>query len=525
MLKKSEIFWLLFFFIAGLLLRLNNLSERSLWTDEFHTYFHASGNGISIANFIAGIASAPKPVLLKAGEAKVFLKSNPDKTIKDVTAGILRNDTHPPFYFWIMYYWLRWFGNGIFSVRFFSVLLGMLTIPLAYALSNRIFNQGAAIFTAIFTSISAFCVRYSQEARSYSLVMFLALLSCLLILKLQKDNRNSDAFWLSVVNALGILTHYFYILIIIPQFIYFTVRHHKNSAALDKFYLAFLVSLLLLSPWYMLVAINGYKFYLAEWAFGHPGFSDKIYAVLLGVGRYIILPEAYRATWTHLFLLAGAVLLAYLIFTALKSIIRGYRRSLLFCLMMFFLPLVGMFLIDIIQHGALLRQERFWVFALVGLIPIIGYSLHYHFLKNRLFVSGVILAMLVFSIIASGVIFGPAPKEASLWINQESISSKTAVIVYNARSTVFPQAYYLDDDITLIPVSTFQQFSSAIQAAASYADKIFIARHYYRTGPSLFNPDFMESSVIASGLVFQASFYRDDLSVAEYLNAYHKRPL
>jgi len=526
MFKKSEIFWLLFFSIVGLLLRLNNLSSRSLWTDEFYTYFNASGNGVSIANFIAGIASAPKPTLLKAGEVKVFLKSNPDKTIKDVTAGLLRNDTHPPFYFWVMFYWLRCFGESVFSVRFFSLLAGILSIPLAYLLSRYLFNEGAAIFTALFVSISAFCVRYSQEGRSYSLAMSLALLSCLLVLKLEKDNRGGgNIFWLAFVNALGILTHYFYALIVISQFIYCTFAHRKNSAALDKFYLAFLLSLLLLSPWYILVAINGYQFYLVEWAFGYPGFSDRIYGVLLGIGRYIILPQDYRAPAAHLFLLAAAFLLLGLVFTALREAVRNYRRSLMFCLTMFLVPLGGMFLVDLIQHGILLKQERFWAFTLPGLMSLIGYCLYCHFLKNRLFIYCLIAAMLVFSVLAAGVMFGPAAKEASLWINRESAGGKAAVIVYNARSAVFPQAYYLDGDIVLIPVATCRQFDAAIQAAAGCADKVFIARHYYRADASLINPAFMESSAVGAGLLFKASIQNNDVSVSEYLNAHHKRQL
>lgn len=514
--KRKYVFLLLVFLATGFILRLNNLSARSLWTDEFFTLFQSSGHGVDIKGFFDNLSHKHPPALLKASEFKTFLKFDSHKSIKDVTNSLLNTDIHPPLYFWIIYFWRKLFGDGVFGLRFFSVLMGMFSVFMAYKVAQYLFNRDAAKFCALFVSISAFSVRYSQEARAYSLIMALGLLTWFFILRMENYNKNSDAFCFALFNSMGFYTHYFYIFISVAQFAYFTVAHRQDGAKLRKFYLAFLWSVLFFSPWFIPLILKGYDFYLADWIYGYPGLINKIYYLFSGIARYVLILDT-SAMPLSLFLYIGLLLFMYLSLHAIKDMITRYPEAFLSCLIMFLIPLLGMIFIDILQHGIVLKQERFWIFPFLGFIPLAGYALDYGFSKIRIVTCIIVLLMFVSCVTASKMQFGPAPKYTSIWINQESAGRPSAVIVYNIRSVVFAQSYYLDDDIYLIPVSNHRQLNSAIKSASDYADKIFIARHYHPSGISLMDQPFMEIDQIDLRLKLKKTIYKDGISVSEYV--------
>jgi len=77
------------------------------------------------------------------------------------------------------------------------VVAGVLAIPAIYLLGRRLFGPRAGRVAAILLSVHAFHMRYSQEARAYSLSMLLAVVSSLLLLRsLERGSRKS---WLAYV--------------------------------------------------------------------------------------------------------------------------------------------------------------------------------------------------------------------------------------------------------------------------------------------------------------------------------------
>ena len=514
--SNTKVIYLLLIFVAfGFLLRLNNISERSLWTDEFFTLFESTGHGAGVKSLLDRLAKNDSVELLKAQDFKAYLVNDQNKSIKDVTTGIFNTDTHPPLYFWIMNIWMRIFGDSVLAIRFFSVLMGLFAIILAYQVGSHLFGRAVANFCALFVSVCAFSVRYSQEARSYSLILVLALLSWLFLLRFEKHNRNSDALWFAIFNSCGVYTHYFFAFIALAQFVYFTVIYRNNAEKLDKFYLVFLASLLILAFGFIPLIQNGYNFVATEWIFGYPGLVDKILYLFCGNPQYFLILN--RVTnFEGLFLSIGLGILIFLVFRIFKEGAIKYPRQVFFCLLIFLVPVVGMFLIDIFEKGALLRQGRFWMFPFVGFIPLAGYLLNYIFLKNKKIVFLIIFVLVVLSILSNKVQFGPAPKYASNWINAESAGKTSAVFIYNCRGAVFAQAYYLDNNIYLIPVSNETQLKNGINKIYSFADKVFIVRHYFHTNPFLITQPFMETRDINSGIRFIKEIKRDNISVTEF---------
>ena len=68
-------------------------------------------------------------------------------------------------------------GTSEFALRYFSVWFGMLFIPLFYRFARRHFDFRLALLATVLSVAMPFLVDYSQEARMYTLVMCLTVLS------------------------------------------------------------------------------------------------------------------------------------------------------------------------------------------------------------------------------------------------------------------------------------------------------------------------------------------------------------
>ena len=117
-------------------------------------------------------------------------------------------------YYLLLRAWLI-FGDSESAVRSLSVLFGVASIPAAYFLSHRLFGRKASLAGAALMAVNAFQIRYSQEARSYGLVMFLAIISTYLFVRLLESPRR-PANWAAYVAvcAAGVYSHFFFYLVI-----------------------------------------------------------------------------------------------------------------------------------------------------------------------------------------------------------------------------------------------------------------------------------------------------------------------
>jgi mannosyltransferase len=118
------------------------------------------------------------------------------------------------FYYLLLRGWLQ-LGDSEIAVRGFSVLCGVAVIPATYLLGKRLFSERAALLSAAFSAINIFQVRYSQEARGYSLAMLLAVMSTYFFLR-AIEAPGQRRYWLGyvLVSVLGVYTHLFIYLVV-----------------------------------------------------------------------------------------------------------------------------------------------------------------------------------------------------------------------------------------------------------------------------------------------------------------------
>jgi len=86
---------------------------------------------------------------------------------------------HPPLFYAMEYFALRWFGDTEAGLRILPALFGVLGVWATWTLARRLFprEENVARLAALLAAASPYLIYMSQEARSYSLVILLSLLA------------------------------------------------------------------------------------------------------------------------------------------------------------------------------------------------------------------------------------------------------------------------------------------------------------------------------------------------------------
>jgi hypothetical protein len=181
--------------LLGLVLRLPDLGQ-SLALDEPHTWL---------------IATSPF-----------------DETFRELRDGY---EVHPPLYFLLA--WLSaQVGDPTVWIRIPSLALGVAAIPLTYLVGRDVISRPAGVVGAAVVALSPYAVYYSTEARPYSALLFLSLLSTLLLLRAVATDRLGWWAGYAIAACAVLYTHYFGIFAVCAQvgWALWAARHRRAVA-------------------------------------------------------------------------------------------------------------------------------------------------------------------------------------------------------------------------------------------------------------------------------------------------------
>ena len=91
--------------------------------------------------------------------------------------GILRHDGSAPLYYAVLHIWIDLFGSGETATHILSLLIGMISIPLAMWAGWSIGGRRAGMLAAVLFAFSAFFTEYAQETQAYELLALIGLLA------------------------------------------------------------------------------------------------------------------------------------------------------------------------------------------------------------------------------------------------------------------------------------------------------------------------------------------------------------
>ena len=169
--------------VIGFFFRFYNLGFNSLWLDE------ASTNTFAVMSI---------PDIWKA------------------TAG---GEFNPPLFYWIEHLMIT-MGNNEVVLRFVPALLGVLTIPLIFFAGKEFMDRNVGIIAAAAFAFSPFLIFYSQEARSYSMMLFFVAFALVFYFKALKTNDLKNWALFGVLSALAFWSHFYAFVIIASLILY-----------------------------------------------------------------------------------------------------------------------------------------------------------------------------------------------------------------------------------------------------------------------------------------------------------------
>jgi len=147
-------------------------------------------------------------------------------------------DVHPPLYYSILHLLMQ-FGDTPWLLRAPSAVGGAVAIPLLYLLGRRVAGEWVGLGAAALLAASAIEIRYSQEARSYALLMSVALVVAIGFVGLfARPNlaRREAVGWSFVYGAgciIALYLHYISVLLVGITFVLGTVAVLRGRSSLS----------------------------------------------------------------------------------------------------------------------------------------------------------------------------------------------------------------------------------------------------------------------------------------------------
>jgi hypothetical protein len=143
---------------------------------------------------------------------------------------IPQSESTPPLYYCIAWVWARIFGYGEAGLRSLSALAGVLTVPVAYGAGAKLISRRAGLVVAGLCACSPLLIWYSQEARSYALLVLLSGASLLTFAyALERPSARTSAAWV-IASAFALATHYYALLTVVPEALWLLFVHRRSRA-------------------------------------------------------------------------------------------------------------------------------------------------------------------------------------------------------------------------------------------------------------------------------------------------------
>ena len=244
---RQTALWLILLSLAAALLRLLDIGRRSFWADEAFS---------------------------------ITLAQLPWAQFRQI---VLHNEANMALYYLLLRVWTQ-ISDAPGYVRGLSLLAAVATVPVIYFAGRTLFSRRAGLIAAVLLTVNVFHIRYSREARSYSLVVLLVTCSCLLFVRnLESQGRTGGAGYV-LASAAALYAHFFAALVVVAQLVSWTLlpTPFRRWAQLRNL----LIVALLGSPLMLLIAGHSPP----EWI-THPSVKDayRIFTSFTGSGLNFIL--------------------------------------------------------------------------------------------------------------------------------------------------------------------------------------------------------------------------------------------
>ncbi len=342
---RSAAFLLVLALAVGALLRFAELGARDLSADEGASW-----------------AAAAAPTLRGA-----------------IASGAAHNPGKVPFHDVLLHGWIAAFGDGVAPMRAMSALFGTLAILLGFFAMRELMRsrvgdvlapgeeaaRGVAVLGALLLAVNLVTIKYSREARMYSMTLAGALAQVGLFLRVLRVGRAADYAGVALLTAATLAANTAAALLLVPEAIWLLYLVTRPAPRIGSRPRAG-------SPWLTGAAI----------AFGLALLTPALY-VSLSYGRRAL--EAGKWNWLKLpppwaplslFTKAtGSAAFPVMAALALLGIWRGWRgakAAIAFALLWMWAPIIVMTLASYVWHPMFLERYAIYCFPAFFILTALG---------------------------------------------------------------------------------------------------------------------------------------------------------
>ncbi len=186
-----------------------------------------------------------------------------------IISELLTKEAHPPVYYFLIKVTRIIFGDRELYFRLLSSLFFILTGFYIYLFGREIGGRPSGLIALVLWSSNYFLLFYSKQARPYSLLAFLSIASAYYLGVLLKNYRTKYAVYYIIITVLGLYTNYWFILLVLAQFIVLFIIKEKNI----KVWSALIGAGLLFMPWAIIYLLKFNNYGIGQWI-DRPGLAS-----------------------------------------------------------------------------------------------------------------------------------------------------------------------------------------------------------------------------------------------------------
>jgi len=353
-----------------------------------------------------------------------YQQANPERNLLNTIEALAIEDSqHPPLYYTMAHFWVRWFGSSMAATRSLSALISLLAFPCIYWLSLELFESSLVGWIAIaILAISPFHVLYAQDAREYSLwTVMILLASAALLRAMRLKTKLSWSIYAATV-ALGLYTHLLSGLVVIGHGVYVAIIEGcRWSRTVTAYLIASLLGLLAFMPW--LVSMHTFAA-LKSTAKQVPMF-DLVRTWAANPSR-IFLDLNLDADEPLIYLVPPILVIWALIGYSIYFICRKTpKRIWLFIITMIGVTALALMLPDLIFGGRRSSISRFLIPCYLGIQLAVAYLLATQIISKNFLRKTWQVIMIV--LISSGVLSCIVSSQADTWWNKKNSDTNPQV--------------------------------------------------------------------------------------------------
>jgi mannosyltransferase len=221
------------------------------------------------------------------------------------------SESAPPLYYALAWFWTQATGTGEFGLRSLSAVAGVATVPVAYLLGRELRGRRAGLMAAALVAVNPMLLWYSQEARSYALLVLLCTVSLLYCVRARRSGARRDFTLWGLASGLALATHYFAFFALAAEALLLLRRRGRQSLAGLWVVGAFALALLPLAYHQMSLA---HAEWISNFSLGHRVWEAAAAFAIGETGDIIARPE-----WPELAFVPLAMILAALALLRLRG--------------------------------------------------------------------------------------------------------------------------------------------------------------------------------------------------------------